>query len=318
MRRFPAFRIRNAALDDIPAAAAVARACDLEDIAEPEMFEDWLYDDWMRPRFDPSTDAWVVTERSGDIVAFAYTWDEEPNKLFDSTGYVHPACRERGIGTALVDAVERRSLRDRASSIPAGATIRVLQSFDEDASGRRNPNASGARALFEGLGYVPEREYLHMEIEVPDGFSAGDPPRGVVVRPRMESDDREIVTVIADGFDDPWDFEEAREEWGRSRVWDPSLWYVALVDDEMVGALFGYVANARGQISGIAVRDGWRRRGIAQALLRAAFARFRDRGVPDVRLNVDRDNAFGATHLYERVGMRLRRRWLVVAKTLGT
>lgn len=35
-----------------------------------------------------------------------------------------------------------------------------------------------------------------------------------------------------------------------------------------------------------------------------------------MRLNVDRDNASGATHLYERAGMRLRRRWLVVAKTV--
>ena len=311
------FEMRNASLDDLPAAAAVARTCDLEDVAEPEMFEDWIYDEWVRPRFDPATDAWVVTGRRGDIVGFGYTWDEEPNKLFDSTGYVYPARRGLGIGTALVDAVERRSLRDRTSSMPA-ATIRVHQSFDEDASGRRDPNASGARALFERLGYVPETEYLHMGIEVPEGFSPGDPPPGVVVRSRIEADDREIVAVNADAFDDPWDYEEAREEWRRSRVWDPSFWYVAIVDDEMVGALFGYAANGRGQISGIAVRDGWRRRGIAQALLRAAFARFRDRGVPDVRLNVDRDNAFGATHLYERVGMQLRRRWVVMAKALGT
>ena len=310
-----AFQMRNAALDDIPAVAAVARASDLEDIGEPEMFEDWLYDDWVRPRFDPSTNAWVVTEQGGDIVAFAYTWDEEPDRLFDSTGYVHPAYRGLGIGTVLVDEVERRALRDRAS-LPEDTRVRVLQSFDEDASGRRDPRASGARALFERLGYAPEKEYLHMEIEVADGFSAGEPPRGIVVRPRIEADDREIVAVMADGFDDPWDHEEAREEWRRSRVHDPSLWHVAFADGEMVGALFGYAANERGQVSAIAVRDGWRRRGIAQAMMRAAFVSFRDRGLPNVRLNVDRANAFGATHLYERVGMHLRRSWVVMAKTL--
>ena len=47
-----------------------------------------------------------------------------------------------------------------------------------------------------------------------------------------------------------------------------------------------------------------------------AFGMFRDRGVPDVRLNVDRDNPTGATHLYEQAGMRLRRRWLMVSKTM--
>ena len=55
---------------------------------------------------------------------------------------------------------------------------------------------------------------------------------------------------------------------------------------------------------------------IGEALLRAAFATFRGRDVATVMLNVDRDNTTGATRLYERAGMRLRRRWLVVAKTL--
>ncbi len=85
----------------------------------------------------------------------------------------------------------------------------------------------------------------------------------------------------------------------------------------MVGALFGYITNGRGRVSAIAVRDTWRRRGIAQGLLGAAFVMFRDRGAPNVRLNVDRDNATGATHLYERAGMHLRRRWLMEAKSLA-
>jgi ribosomal protein S18 acetylase RimI-like enzyme len=42
----------------------------------------------------------------------------------------------------------------------------------------------------------------------------------------------------------------------------------------MVGALFGYIADGRGQVSAIAVRDAWRQRGIAAALLRAAFVMF--------------------------------------------
>ena len=76
------------------------------------------------------------------------------------------------------------------------------------------------------------------------------------------------------------------------------------------------MVDGRGWVSSLAVRDAWRRRGIGEALLRAAFARFRERGMTTVVLNVDRDNTTGATRLYERAGMRLRRRWLVVAKTL--
>jgi mycothiol synthase len=311
----PGVRIRSATLDDIPAVAAVGRACDIADIGDLDMPEDWVRDEWLRPRFDPSTDAWIVTQERGEVIACAYTWEEEPRVLFDSTGWVHPAHRGRGVGSALVQEVERRALRDRAQ-VPAGSAVRVLQSFDSDASGARDPDASGARNLFQALGYRPEREYLHMEIDVPDRFVAGDPPAGIVVRPRTPADDRDIVAVMAEAFNDPWDYEEAREEFRRSAVYDPSLWLIALDGDEAVGALFGYMAHARGQVSALAVRDGWRRRGIAGALLRASFARFRDRGANNVRLNVDRDNAFGAARLYERVGMHVRRRWVVVAKAL--
>ena len=158
----PGYRMRTSTLVDIPAVVAVARACDLEDIGELDVFENSVLDEWKRQRFDPSTDAWVVTEPRGEVVAASYTWDEEPHTLFDSAGWVHPGHRGRGIGTALVLAVEGRAVRDLAQ-VPAGSAPRVLQSFDADMSGTRDPDASGARALFEGLGYSPEREYLHME-----------------------------------------------------------------------------------------------------------------------------------------------------------
>ena len=187
----------------------------IEDIGEVDVQENWVHDEWVRPRFDPSTDAWVVTEPGEEVVAATYTWGQEPHTLFDSAGWVHPAHRGRGIGTALVLAVEGRAVRDLAE-LPAGSAPRVLQSFDADASGAHDPDASGARALFEELGYSPEREYLHMEIDMPDGLVAGDAPVGIVVRPRTEADDRDIVAVMADAFDDPLDYEEARRN-SRSR-----------------------------------------------------------------------------------------------------
>ena len=170
--------------------------------------------------------------------------------------------------------------------------------------------------MFEGLGYSPEREYLHMEIDVPDGFDPGGSPAGIAIRPRIEADDPAIVAVMEEGFRQHWPYEDWVQEWLVSETYDPTLWLVALEGDEAVGAMQGHVTNGRGQISALAMRDAWRQRGIAEALLRAAFAMFRDRGIADVRLNVDRDNATGATRLYERAGMRLRRRWLMVAKTM--
>jgi ribosomal protein S18 acetylase RimI-like enzyme len=151
-----------------------------------------------------------------------------------------------------------------------------------------------------------------MAVDVPDRFDAGDAPAGVAVRPRVEADDRAIVAVMADAFDDPG--LRARQEFlaskhSRNRCGSsPST-------ARAVGALFRYLANGRGRIGAIGVRAAWRRRGIASGLLRAAFEMFRPRRR---RREAERrpEQRVRATRLYERAGMRLRRRWLVVAKTL--
>jgi GNAT superfamily N-acetyltransferase len=62
------------------------------------------------------------------------------------------------------------------------------------------------------------------------------------------------------------------------------------------------------------IRDQWRGRGIASALLRRAFAAFASRGLPQVMLNVDSENSTGAVLLYESVGMRTVRAWDVYEK----
>jgi mycothiol synthase len=48
---------------------------------------------------------------------------------------------------------------------------------------------------------------------------------------------------------------------------------------------------------------------VAAALLRRSFAIFARRGIPTVFLNVDAENVTGAPALYERVGMRVAKRW---------
>lgn len=298
--------------DDLPAIAEIVRACDLVDFGDVDIAAEWLQEDWRRPRFDPATDAWVLTAPGGQIVAAAQTWDEEPATIFDSVGWVLPRHRGRGLGTALARAVEARAARD-APGLPSGSAPRVHQVFDAE-------NA-GARALFEGLGYAPVREFHHMQIDLEPGLGPGSPPPGIEVRPRAERDDPSIFTVMDEGFREHWGFqpepyERWQEQWRGSATYDPTLWLVATEGGEVVGAALCDVVDGRGWVGDLAVRDAWRRRGIGEALLRAAFARLADRGIATVMLNVDRDNRTGATRLYERAGMRVRRRWTIVARTL--
>jgi mycothiol synthase len=307
------YALRAATHEDVPAVVAAGRAANLADSGTVDIREHRILDDWRRPRFDPACDAWVVTGPDGEVVAAAYTWDEEPATVFVSVGWVHPAHRGRGLGTALALAVERRALRD-ASAPPAGTAPRVHQVFDA--------TNAGARALFDERGYVPVRAFLHMEIRLEPGVDAGVPPPGIAIRPRREDDDPAIFVTVEEAFREHWGFQPSRyeewlKEWRGSATYDPTLWLVATEGDEIVGVM---LANAeddgRGWIGDLGVRDAWRGRGIGEALLRAAFAMFERRGLTTVTLNVDRDNATGATRLYERAGMRERQRWQVVSKTL--
>jgi len=69
------------------------------------------------------------------------------------------------------------------------------------------------------------------------------------------------------------------------------------------------IPGERGWVNYLGVLAPYRGRGIGSALLRRSFATFAGRGIMRVLVNVDSENATGATALYERVGMRVAKRW---------
>jgi mycothiol synthase len=85
----------------------------------------------------------------------------------------------------------------------------------------------------------------------------------------------------------------------------------------VAGAL---IAAAEDEVLGwvhtIGVRRPWRGRGIGESLLRHSLAAFAARGLTKAGLGVDSENETGATRLYERVGMRVSRRYDSFRKVL--
>ena len=59
-----------------------------------------------------------------------------------------------------------------------------------------------------------------------------------------------------------------------------------------------------GHINWLGVGKPWRRRGLAEALLRRSFRELYARGRHRAALRVDVQNVTGALRVYERVGMR--------------
>ena len=80
----------------------------------------------------------------------------------------------------------------------------------------------------------------------------------------------------------PRSYEEWRERRERSNF-DPSLWFLALDDEEPAGAVLCSVSDGIGWIDTLAVRRPWRRRGLGFALLTHAFRELYARGCGEWR-----------------------------------
>jgi ribosomal protein S18 acetylase RimI-like enzyme len=131
-------------------------------------------------------------------------------------------------------------------------------------------------------------------------------------------------------------FEEAQaDEWGHQWLpfdkwhyyfieteeqFDPALWFLAVDGDQVAGYVIARAErpgdSEEGHIRYVAVRRAWRKRGIALALLRHAFAEFYRRGKRKVGLGVDATSLTGADRLYERAGMRVYQETLIYKKVL--
>jgi len=75
---------------DAAAVAEVVKSQDIADYGEPDFTHEDLVDDWMRPRFDLASDAWVLTGPTGRIIGYAYVWESQPDAELEADAFVMP------------------------------------------------------------------------------------------------------------------------------------------------------------------------------------------------------------------------------------
>lgn len=129
-------------------------------------------------------------------------------------------------------------------------------------------------------------------------------------------DEHTAFTLHRETFADHWGrfpttMEAFAQEWWEAPTWDAELVVVARRDAEPIGFVASIIVSGGGYITSLGVREPWRGRGVATALMRRTIADLAARGCRDVFLSADEGNATGATALYTSLGMTIRRRTLV-------
>ncbi len=310
MAEFPrGYSVRSPSDHDASAIADVVQALDVADFGEPDFSEQDLLDDWMRPRFDRATDAWVLTGPTGRVIGYAYVWETQPNREIEGDAYILPEYSGRGLGTQLLDLMEAR-----ARDICAGRTLSLgvfASSVNDD---KRN--------LLERRGFAMTRAVVRMRIDLSHEMPEPQPtPAGVEIRPLAPTDEDAVRNVWIDAFGDHGRFSSRHmDEWLQGRfahpAFDPSLWRVAVEGDRTLGAVLVFDVGPTGYLSSVGVKAEARGRGIGPALLASAFTALRDRGQMRVVVSLDADADAPSLALYEAAGMRVHERHDCFTKTL--
>lgn len=306
---FRARRPRDGDLGDlVDLYNAVARQRDLELVGEAELLVHRTRADWWQEA--------VLVEREADGLVAGYAHlAEEPDGVGGLEvwieGRVHPDATGNGLATYLIGCGERRALHvaDRDHL------------FGEVVARTTNDNGNDrARALYERLGYRAVRHRLAMRIDLAVAATRSGPRAwGVEVRPfDLERDAEPLWRAMQAGFADHHGFAPTPyEDWrwvlvDRHDDFEPSLWSVAEADGEVIGGVVCEVGvpddPLLGRVRDLAVLPTWRRKGVADALLKSAFAAFRARGLRRAGLDVDDTTLDGALRLYQRAGMAVARR----------
>lgn len=295
-----AFGIRAPRADDAERLAALlnahSRAVSGSDDTTADEVRAWF----AMPGIDPAHDMRVAVSSDGRMLGYADIAGQGDGPLHVDLRFP-PA--HAAVAPALLDAMEARA-GERGRP---GRLLRVhVQAAD-----------SALRALVESRGYRPVRSSYRMEVDVGAPLEPPSWPDGVTVRRYRAPDDLERVYATSEeAFSDHWGYQPVTfEEWRGWNVRDTSdfsLWFLAEEAGELAGVcvcrLDETPDEALGWVSVLAVRRGWRRRGLGRAFLLHAFAELRARGRGRVGLGVDAENTTGAVRLYESVGMTVVRR----------
>ena len=273
---------------------------------------------------DPYTDL-ILAEVNEKLVGYARGWWKEEvdgTVLHIQMGVVAPSWRRRGVGRAMLNWLENRQ-RIVGRRFPVDA----CQFFNVYVAEGQVARAT----LMESAGYKVARYFFSMVRPNLDAIPAFVLPNGLEIRRVAPEHYKEIWAADLEAMRDHWGRtqpgESAYEAWMSDKdVFQPHLWSVAwdTASNQVVGQVRAFVRKAenfqlrrlRGYTEFISVREPWRRKGVARALIAHSLQVQARAGMTESALEVDGANAADATRTYEACGFKISNRNMVYRKPL--
>jgi mycothiol synthase len=242
-----------------------------------------------------------------------FIWWEAQAESLIFEGWVDPAQRRRGVGTALLVYVEQVAREKGVKSIRA-------TTYSD------NP---GAQALYKLRGYESIRPFDQMWVDLPGTmFDSKLPlPSGISIAHYSEKWLPALADAEHDAFSQHWGRRpgQGNPEQIRRRIdeilnFNPEWFWLATDGDLVASFVLSHPSPLNGKpddawVWHVGTRHDYQRKGIARALLHRALARLQRDGFTRAGLHVDSENP-GAVALYQSVGMHRTRQRLHYQKTL--
>jgi mycothiol synthase len=293
---------RSMTADDLDAAVEVFASYDEALTGQIDPRREFLWEVWSLPYVDLRLDTRLVEQGDTPVAVVQTVGDPDAGGYQFGLGRVVPQHQRRGIGSALLTWTEERARERRR---PGEAPIRPRTSI----LGIDAPAAS----LLEHRGYHLVRTGVDMGMPLLGDERATEPPTGVDLLGFVTGrDERTVFELHRETFADHWGqfpgtIEAFAQEWWDAPTWDPGLVVIARHAHEPVGVVASIIVSSGGYVTTLGVRESWRGRGIATALMHRTIADLAVRGCRDVFLSADSANLTGATTLYANLGMTVRR-----------
>lgn len=298
-----------AGLSDLPRLAELINTCVAVDQLDHYASAQRLQLDLEEPGQDPARDLYLWETSDGRLIAYGWLYVPKTGDLDCWLGFnVHPEQRHQGLEADILTWAE--------------ATVRQIG----QAQGRPTRLLASARdhqhdrlTLLKANGFQSEREFFTMQRSLQIPVAEPEFPTGFRrAHVQSEADLAAWVEMYNATFIDHWQFHPAQID--DHRYWtqndpdyEPELDLVAIAPDGTFAA-FCYCHIDRdyntqmgcneGYISALGTRRGYRRMGLARAMLLTGLQHLRQAGVETAKLGVDTRNPNCAYNLYQSVGFQ--------------